>query len=839
MRKIYFLLMLVLLAAATNSIAQIKTLRAIETAVSPKLDGVLDETAWTGAPIATNFITNSPVFGEASIVKTEVRVVYDNTAIYIGAYLYDNPAHIRKQMTLRDGEQRQDVDYFAVFFDTYMDKQSGFQFLVTSRNVQTDARLSPNTPANGFGTYGDLSWDAVWDSRVSMKHDGWVVEMKIPYSAIRFSKKNIQEWGLQFLRFTRRVNESSFWNAVDPNVNGFVNQFGLLAGLQNLVPPLRLSFSPYVSGGYRNTPELNGTSSTEWLRSGGMDVKYGISESFTLDVTLIPDFGQVISDNLVNNITPYEVKFTENRPFFTEGTELFNKAGIFYSRRIGKTPTGYGTVQYETEMGALQDYDIVRNPTVTRLYNAIKFSGRTKEKLGIGVFNAVTESVHAKLRNRNTGKDTFLTTEPLTNYNIVVLDQALKNRSYISLTNTNVIREGNIRDANVTAVNLALYDKSNTFGLFLRPKYSKIFGEDSYDGFANYFEAGKVSGKFQYSLSNNIESDKYDINDLGILPSPNEVTNEASFSYNVYQPTKRFLNQRYGINLLQSYLYKDFHYQKTQINVSAFWLFKNFWDISFSTEIAPRWYNDYFELQTPGNPRETPRRALQRAPYYFFGVEGSSDSRKRFFGRYELGFAEGPLPDDPYTIVHLGARYRFSDQFTLDLDVQRQHDNGQYGLTYDQYGPVFDGNEPVLSRRKYTDLYTILTGSYNFTPRMNLSLRARHYWNKLENTNLFNVRTDGNWDERFDLTPSDYDVNYNTFSLDVFYIWDFRLGSRIIIGYKNWLGRDFEYLVSGTQYSTYPKNLEQTFNNPHGNEFTVRFIYYLDYLQFKKKPSPR
>jgi len=485
----------------------------------------------------------------------------------------------------------------------------------------------------------------------------------------------------------------------------------------------------------------------------------------------------------------------------------------------------------------LTDYDIVHNPTVTRLYNAIKFSGRTKDKLGIGIFNAVTEPVHAKLHNRVTGKDTFLLTEPLTNYNIFVLDQALKNRSYITLTNTNVIREGHYRDANVTAINLALYDKGNRFGVFLRPKYSKIFGDDPYDGFANYFEAGKVSGKFQYSISNNIESDKYDINDLGILPSPNEITNEGSFSYNLFYPTKTFLNQRYSINVVQSYLYKQFHYQNTKINLSVFWLFKNFWDISFSSEIGPTWYNDFFELQTPGNPRETPRRPLRRAPYYFFGIEGSSDSRKRFFGRYDVGFAEGPLPNDPYNLLHFGARYRFSDRFTLDIDVQRQHDNGQYGLLYNEYGPVFDAGEPVLSRRKYTDLATILTGSYNFTPRMNLSLRARHYWNKLANTNVFDVLPDGNWTERFDLTPSDFDVNYNTFSLDVFYIWDFRLGSRIIIGYKNWLGRDFEYLIDGNRYQKYPENLGQTFSNPHGNEFTVRFIYYLDYLQLRKPPK--
>jgi hypothetical protein len=146
------------------------------------------------------------------------------------------------------------------------------------------------------------------------------------------------------MRFTRRNNENSFWNFVDPNTNGFVNQFGNFTGIQNIEPPLRLSFSPYLSTGVNVSPSANGNK-TEWLKSGGMDLKYGISEAFTLDATIIPDFGQVVSDNVVNNLTPYEIKFDENRQFFTEGTELFNKAGLFYSRRVGERPQKFGAVQ--------------------------------------------------------------------------------------------------------------------------------------------------------------------------------------------------------------------------------------------------------------------------------------------------------------------------------------------------------------------------------------------------------------------------------------------------------------------------------------------------------------
>lgn len=814
------------------SMAQVKNLEATKINTAPKLDGSLDDAAWQNVQAATDFITNTPVFGKVPVVRSTVKIIYDNSAIYVGAYLYDQPGNVRKQMTVRDAEQRADVDYFAIFLDTYRDKQNAFQFLVTSRNVQTDARLSPNFPPNGFGTYGDVSWDAVWDSRVSMKPDGWVVEMKIPYSAIRFSKEDIQKWGIQFLRFTRLNNETSFWNPVDPTVSGFVNQFGELSGLTNLVPPLRLSFSPYVSGGYRGNPASTGYKN-EWLKSGGMDVKYGISESFTLDATLIPDFGQVISDNLVNNITPYELQFTENRPFFTEGTELFNKAGVFYSRRIGRTPSLYNYVNdLESQVSMLSNYKVIKNPEVTKLYNAIKFSGRTKNKLGIGVFNAVTQPMRARVRNVGTGKDSTIITEPLSNYNILVLDQSFKGQSYVTLTNTNVLRNGHERDANVTAVNLALYDKKNNYGFQLQPKYSKVFGANSYDGFTNYIEFAKVSGNFQFAISNNIESDQYDPNDLGILRAPNEVVSEAEFEYNIYQPTKRFLNQFYSLELRQYYLYKPMVYDRTEIVASGGVIFKNFWDAKLEFSTAPTWFNDYFELQTPADPRATPRMKLKRAPYYFGGFSGSSDSRKRLFVRWNFGFAQGPLPSDPYHIIGLGARYRFSDRFTLDLGVERQHDNGQFGYSFER-DELTDA--PILARRKYTDLSSLLTGSYSFTPRMNLTFRARHYWNKLENTNLYDVKGDGYWNERFDRKPSDYDVNYNTFSLDVFYTWDFRLGSRIVVGWKNWLGRDYEYVVDGRANRLYAKNLERVFDNPHGNEVTVRFIYYLDYLQLKKK----
>ncbi len=825
--KLTIFLALFICAIGFTASAQHKSLQAIKARNAPRIDGSLSDSVWRDVPEAIDFITNAPVFGKPSKVKTAVKVLYDDAAIYIGAYMYENPAEIRKQFTTRDDESRANVDYFSVFIDTYNDRQNAYQFLVTTRNVQTDARISAAAKP-GFGVYGDLSWDAVWESKVEMQKDGWTVEIKIPYFSLRFAKTNIQDWGINFLRFSRHNNEAAFWNEVNPNNNGFVNQFGYLKGLQQLAPPLRLSLSPYVSGGYRNTPDIKTAGyDNQWLKSGGLDLKYGLNESFTLDATLIPDFGQVISDNVVNNISPFELLFKENRQFFTEGTELFNKAGIFYSRRIGKTPTGYYTVKDFADSSP--NYSVIKNPDVTRLYNAIKFSGRNKHNLGIGIFNSVTEAVHAKLHNNTTGQDSAITTEELANYNVIVLDQALKNRSSITFTNTNVLRKGNANDANVTALDVVLYDKYNTYGVSVKPRYSKIFGTGGYSGFSNETQFGKVSGKWQWFVNNLTESDNYNPNDLGYLQVANQVITTGEVSYNIFQATNTFLNQRYAVTAFQSYLYKPFGYQASEIKPSAFWIFNNFWDLTISVPVQPFWYNDYFELQTPG-------KILKRSPYYSVFVSGSSDSRKKLFVSWNLGFAEGPLPNDPYNAVTLGARYRFGDKFTIEASIRRRHDNGQWGLTNNGKSFIFDNTgEPVLSRRKYTDVTSILSGTYNFTSRMNLTFRARHYWNKIENTNLYYSNPDGYWTERFDLKPSDYNANYNVFNLDVFYTWDFSLGSKIIIGYKNWLGNDYLNALDGAKDRLYGKNLSGIFSQPHGNEITLRFIYFLDYQALRKR----
>ncbi len=814
------LLMFCLLSTTCVIKAQVRSIDAVKISQSVKIDGKLDEAAWKGAAIATDFIKSFPDFGTPASKKSVVRVCYDNTAIYIGAYLYDEKKNIRHQLTQRDVLTLQDADVFTVGLDTYHDRQNAFVFQVSAAGVQGDARQSQSGSNGGF----DRSWDAVWESSTSINADGWIVEMKIPFSAIRFSKKDLQDWGIQFTRFTRGNNEEASWNAQNLNIDGTVNQWGDLKGLDRIVPPLRLSFLPYLSTGIRVSPTTTGDV-TEVLKSGGMDVKYGINESFTLDMTLIPDFAQVQSDNVFLNLTPFEVKFEDFRPFFTEGTELFNKAGLFYSRRIGASPTG--TQGVLDLVGSNPTYEIKKNPGITRLYNATKFSGRTKNNLGIGVLNAISAPMYAKLRNKYTGADSSILTEPLTNYNIIVLDQALKNRSSISFTNTNVLRKGNSRNANVSSLDLSLFDKKNIYNIYWTGRFSSIWGKNgSYNGFTSFGGYRKVSGRLQYEISSGVESDKYDPNDLGFLFNNNSFQYGGNISYNVNTQTKRFLRQRYSFSVTNNYLYKPFAWSDLKLTTENYVVFKNFWDVSLNIESTPMYYKDFFEARTPGV-------AMKRIPYAFIGSGGSSDSRKKLYISWFLGFAESPWYNDLYLTMQSGARYRFNDRFQVSINFDHQKDNGAWGFSHrDTISTMVAGyNDPVISYRKVKINNLVASMQYSFTPRMNWTIRMRHNWTHLENIRFYKLKTDGDWYE-VPFSPG-RNRNFNVFNIDMFYTWDFKWGSRLTLAWKNALGGNV-YLDPYTN-TTYRKNFTEVFNNPHSNELSLKIVYFLDYLTLKKK----
>ncbi|HQW84851.1 MAG TPA: DUF5916 domain-containing protein, partial [Ferruginibacter sp.] len=552
--------------AYSQSVKKTIAVKRIQSAI--KIDGVLDEADWKKALVADKFIALRPVpfIQESADNATEVYFLYNDEGVYIGGYLHEkNKDSIAAELVGRDGFGNN--DFLGVIFDTYQDKLNGFEYFVTPLGEQFDAKQAPNLN----GDSEDFSWNAVWESKSKIHNDGWSFEMFLPYSAIRFGKKNIQDWGLNIVRKRQKSGQQLFWQSIDPNVNGFLTQEGTLTDFQNIKPPLRLQFSPYFSTyiNHDGTAEPGSKKNTTTF-NGGMDVKYGINQAFTLDMTLIPDFGQVQSDNRVLNLTPFEQKFNENRAFFTEGTELFNKGNLFYSRRIGVEP------RFKKQFSPGLNETIQKDPTQAKIINATKISGRTQKGLGVGVLNAITQNQYTIFEDEISKQTRKVENMPLTNYNIVVLDQTLKNNSSVSLVNSNVWRSGNDYDANVTSALFDLNDKKNKWNIGGNISFSNLLGKNGKNitGYAHSIYLAKTSGHFTFNVWQDLYNDKYDKSDFGYFTNNNTMDQGAWAGYNWTKPIGWFNQMRMNINFFYSRLVtpidilqrKEMMYQNAGIN---------------------------------------------------------------------------------------------------------------------------------------------------------------------------------------------------------------------------------------------------------------------------------
>jgi len=503
----------------------IKDFTALRITNPPAIDGLLNDEVWKNKPIATNFVMIDPGDGNPSreTHPTSVKVVYDDDAIYIAGYMKDNePSRIMRQFTQRDNIEQS--DFFLIDLNTYNDGENQTRFIITSAGALADAKMT--------GDNEDYNYNVVWEGEISYDENGWYAEIKIPYAALRFPKKEEQVWGIQFARQISHLNEVYTWNYVNKSVGRFSQYNGLLKGIKNIEPPVRLSFYPYTSAAVEH---FQGNTKSNF--SAGLDFKYGINDAFTLDATLIPDFGQTAFDKVELNLGPFEQTFGENRAFFTEGTELFTKGDLFYSRRIGDAPIGFNSAQKEM----LNDEIIIENPEKADLLNAIKISGRTDRGLGIGFFNAITQETYASFRDTITGVNRTKITEPLANYNIFVLDQQYNQNSSITLINTNVTRNGHFRDGNVSGFLFDIFNKSNSFNFTGEAKMSNVNKtEQNITGFASTFEIERTKGNFRYEFKHDFANETYDINDLGLNFTNNYNDFYAETSYRIFEPTKKF-----------------------------------------------------------------------------------------------------------------------------------------------------------------------------------------------------------------------------------------------------------------------------------------------------------
>jgi hypothetical protein len=797
-----------------------RTLAAKRTIASIKIDGKLDEAAWKEASPATDFVEWRPNFGahENASSRTEVYLLYDNTAVYVGGYCHEPSVDsISKELVGRD--QVGVNDFVGVIFDTYNDKINGVGFYITPLGEQFDAKYSNGN--NGE----DPSWNAVWNSEAHLVSDGWTFEMKIPYSALRFVSKPDQTWGLNITRNRKKVGKQFMWNPTDPKINGFINQEGLWVGIEKIDAPVRLSFSPYFST-YVNHYPANTPGIKNWTSSvnGGMDVKYGINDAFTLDMTLIPDFGQVQSDNQVLNLSPFEVKYNENRSFFTEGTELFNKGNLFYSRRIGGTPIHFGDVN-----GQLATNErVLKNPTESKLINATKVSGRTTKGLGVGFFNALTKPMYATMEDDAKNSREFQT-NPLTNYNIMVVDQTLKNHSAVSLINTNTWRSGSDYDANVTAGLFDFNNKKNTFnwnGKFaLSQKFSQ--GNDT-RGYSHSIGFGKTGGRWNINFGEEIADDKYDINDMGILFNNNYIDHFFWTGYKWVKPGKWFNQLQINYNAYYSVLYKDFsnqliksHFQTFSTNVNGNAQLKNLWWVGMFLGFVPHG-NDFYEPHQTGRSFRTPRR-IQFNPWL------NSNSTKKYY--VELNYFVGlrSLFKSPNHQINFLQRYRFSDKFSITEQLNYNPTINDAGF----YSKYLENNlveDIIFSRRDLKTVENILSLKYNFSNKSGITFRARHYWSEVKQKQLYDLQADGTLKPTTHSTVTMNHQNFNIFNIDAVYTWQFAPGSFINVVWKNQADH-FDGIVN----NSYFKNFDNTISSPQNNNLSIKIIYYLDYLNFRKR----
>lgn len=782
-----------------DSYGQRKNLQAKSISENISIDGKINEAIWNTAPVATDFLMLEPDNGRpiSPNKKTDVRILYNNDAIYVAAILYDDePKKILKELTQRDNFGT--ADHFGIFINGFNDGQQDFRFFVSSSGVQMDCLATEGGE--------DYSWDAIWDSEVSITEYGWVVEMKIPYAALRFSNDEKQTWGLNFYREIKRDRQKYTWNLIDMKIGAALPQTGQLEGIENIKPPTRLFFIPYSSFYVENNKE-----GTDNKFKAGMDIKYGINDSFTLDAILVPDFGQTKYDNVVLNLGPFEQQFNENRPFFTEGTDLFNKGNLLYSRRIGGSPSTY---LYSSDENV-----IASNPSTVNLINAIKISGRTSSGLGIGVLNAVTEKTYGTLRNTQTNETNRVVVEPLTNYNILVLDQRFNQNSSVALVNTNVTRNGEFRDANVSALVYDLNTKNNKFNLTGDFKYSYIneYGDnDNLNGINTAIQIGKKGGKWRYNTGATYVSKEYDANDLGITFINNFHSGYVNLGYRILNPNSVFNTFKINTNYYAEFQNTTGRLQKGEINIDF-----------TSTSIK----NDYYAIFVYISPLETYDFYEARVDERFVNLPKNVYSSFYFSSNYNRKFA---LDLNPYFTVtseknrvsyglKIAPRYRFSDKLLMNYMIEAYNQNSDRGWV------AFDGDAIIFAERDRRTLTNELGLKYSMNPKMTLNLAARHYWSYAENNQYLTLQNDGSLTSNSTFTVNK-NSNFSTWNFDLSYSWWFAPGSQISVLYRN------NATDSRTEIDRrLGNNFKNLFNNNLNNILSISIRYFIDYNSIKNK----
>jgi hypothetical protein len=803
MRK---LLLLLAFIVGQQLIAQKKSVEAQFIDQPLKIDGVLNEAEYVKTKPATDFVQLQPYNGRPAMQNSEVYFFYDQTAIYIGAILYDSaPDSIYNYLSERDNIGMS--DYFGVYLDPYNEGQLSYGFFITPSGVQTDIKAIKSDHDRE-----DPNWDAVWESNTRITNEGWTIEMRIPYSALRFPEKDVHTWGLNMFRNIRRYNSNNSWSFIDRNISGFIHQQGLLTGIQNIKPPTRLSFTPYLATYLEHNES---SEQTDFIYKGGLDLKYGINESFTLDMMLIPDFGQIQSDDKQLNLSPYEIYYDERRQFFTEGMELFDRADIFYSRRIGSRPK----FANETD-DALQNNEVIADrPSETQLVNATKISGRNKNGLAVGVLNAMSLNSHATLEDTISGSQREVLIQPFTNYNVAVVDQSLKNNSYISLINTNMLMHDHAFMANVVATEFQFRDKSMNYALSGKGGISHRGADNKETGWFTEIELAKNGGKWQYGVSQEAYSKDYNPNDMGYLKRNNLFDTDAFIRFQQVEPFSVFRQLFCQIRYIHDMNLEPFAIKNQDVGLYTEAQFMNNYGVELNTVWMSEEHN-YDETRVDN-------RYFYKPQGYRYSLFAHSDQTKKLSAYAYFGGYARPSRNQDGNWMGCGLEWRLGQKFMIDYELGYEYENNDYG-----YVSKNETQDSIhFSQRNLGTVENVLQLAYTFNNKLSFRLRSRHYWSSVESLSFFLLQDDGSIipDETYD---ENHDHNFNAFNVDMVLRWVFAPGSEMILGWKNSVFNLNDQVIKG-----YRNNLDIVRNSPQINTVSFKILYYIDYNSIFKNQT--
>ncbi|MCK5329835.1 MAG: carbohydrate binding family 9 domain-containing protein, partial [Candidatus Marinimicrobia bacterium] len=709
------------------------------------IDGVLNEKLYQTAPFSL-FIQAAPDNGVPATEQTEVWVGFDDASIYVGARLWDNHADsIITRMARRDANFNSDE--FQVAIDSYFDKRSGYYFVVNPSNSIQDGTIFNNSSF-------DDTWDGIWESAVTQDSQGWTVEIRIPFSQLRFNLAAEISMGLGFGRMIKRKNEHSLSFSSPRGNPDMASRFGKLIGIRNIKPPRRIEVIPYVTSNYANLP----TESDNPFYKGhdqnfdlGTDLKFGIGNNLTVDATLNPDFGQVEVDPSVINLTAYETFFDEKRPFFTEGASIFsfgsggpsNRMGFnfahprfFYSRRIGRYP------QREVDSDGWIDM-----PPATDILGAAKISGKLPSNLSVGSLSAFTQREFARVDEDTTEFEVEV--EPQTSYNLVRVQKELQNgihgigglATYITRSfGDQDLREVLADDAigigidgytffnenrnwamsgwfGYTQVNgttdriTAIQEAYNHY--FQKPDVSHVNVDNKLTtlrGWASRFELNKEKGHIRINSALGIISPGFETNDMGINFRSDQVNKHLAVGYDWYDPGEIFRFK----SLMTAYM-SNHNFAGDKINEMVFlfghFQFLNYYGIHFITGVGPRTLDD---AKLRGGPM------VSSPAGSWFEVGAYSDSRKNVSVELEVEGSQGENGSNDIN-YDLSVETKLGTRMTMRItpEYTTSHSVAQFVMSIDD--PLADtmyGTRYIFAQLDQKTFETSLRFDYTFTPRL-------------------------------------------------------------------------------------------------------------------------